>query len=60
MRKNARGQYVAINPTIYSNRDIYLRNISAPAIATTFKFGTNIVIHLLNRWESKTRNAPTL
>ena len=59
-RRNARGQYVAINPTIYSNRDVYLRNISAPAITNTFKFGTNVVLHLLTRWENKTKTASSL
>ncbi len=59
LRRNQRGEYVAINPTIYSNRDIYLRNITPEALSTTFKFGTNVVIHLLTRWESKVRTAPS-
>lgn len=60
LRRTARGDYVAINPTIYGNRDVYLRNITPEALATTFKFGTNVVIHLLTRWENKVRTAPTL
>jgi Domain of unknown function (DUF4159) len=54
------GAYVAVNPAIYSQRDIYLRNLGPEALSASFKFGTNIVIHLLTRWESKVRTAPRL
>jgi uncharacterized protein DUF4159 len=60
MRRGADGQYVAINSDIYDRRGIYLRNIEPAALSTCFKFGTNVVIHLLTRWESKVRTAPTL
>ena len=60
LRKDANDRYVAINPDIYDRRDVYLRNIDPAALATCFKFGTNVVIHLLTRWESKVRTAPTL
>jgi len=53
MRKSITGEYVAINPTIWNNRDTYLRNINLPSLIESYKFGTNIVIHLLNRWENK-------
>ena len=49
----ARAVYVAVNPAIYNQRDIYLRNLGPQALSASFKFGTNIVIHLLTRWESK-------
>lgn len=52
LRRNEHGGYVATNEKIWSNRDIYLRNISAGSLTQTYKFGTNIVIHLLNRWEN--------
>lgn len=60
LRRGPRGDYVAVNPTIYQNRDIYLRNITPESLSTSFKFGTNVVIHLLTRWEDKVRTAPTL
>ena len=60
LRKDANDRYVAINPDIYDRRDVYLRNIDPVALAACFKFGTNVVIHLLTRWESKVRTAPTL
>ncbi len=59
-RKDARDQFIAINRIIFENREIYLRNITPESLATTYKFGTNVVIHLLTRWESKVRTAPTL
>ena len=60
LRKDANDRYVAINPDIYDRRDVYLRNIDPAALSACFKFGTNVVIHLLTRWESKVRTAPTL
>jgi hypothetical protein len=60
LRKDAHDRYVAINPDIYDRRDVYLRNIDPAALSACFKFGTNVVIHLLTRWESKVRTAPTL
>lgn len=59
LRRNEHNQYIAINELIYKNREVYVRNITPEALATTFKFGTNVVIHLLTRWESKVRTAPS-
>ncbi len=59
-RRNQQSQYVAINDTIFNNRGVYIRNISPESLATTFRFGTNVVIHLLTRWEDKVRTAPSL
>lgn len=60
MRRNAQNQNVALNVNIWNNRDIYLRNISEPSLDLTYKFGTNIVLHLLTRWDSKVKSAPSL
>jgi hypothetical protein len=60
MRRNEKGAFVALNPVIWDNRDVYLRNIAPDPLSTTYKFGTNMVIHLLTRWESKTRTASSL
>lgn len=59
-RRNQQRQYVAINDTLFSNRGVYIRNITPESLATTFRFGTNVVIHLLTRWEDKVRTAPSL
>jgi len=52
--------WIAMNRTIWNNRETYMRNISAESLLPTYKFGTNIVIHLLTRWESKTRSSSAL
>ena len=62
MRRNAppNNQYVAIRDAIWNNRETYLRNITPASLDATYKFGTNVVIHLLTRWENKTRSASSL
>ena len=59
-RKDARGEFVAINPVIWDNRDIIYRGITPQKVADTFKFGTNVVIHLLTRWENKVGSVSAL
>ena len=59
-RRDRNGRYVAINDVIYQNRAVYLRNITPESLATSYRFGINVVIHLLTRWESRVRTAPTL
>ena len=60
LRQDEHYTYVAINPVIWGNREIYLRNITQNSLSDTYKFGTNLVIHLLTRWEDKTRTAKSL
>lgn len=60
LRRNASGQYVAINESLYAQREVYARNLSPKALETSFKFGTNVVMHLLTRWDSKVGRAPAL
>lgn len=60
LRTDARGSHVAINDVIWNNRETYMRNITPESLLATYKFGTNIVVHLLTRWESKTRTASSL
>ncbi|MFZ4777086.1 MAG: DUF4159 domain-containing protein [Terrimicrobiaceae bacterium] len=60
MRKNEKHAFVAINDVIWNNRETYLRNITPESLSITYKFGTNVVIHLLTRWENKTRTASSL
>src|SRR5438067_4524314 len=55
-RRDEKNRYVALDEDIWKLRNLYFRNLSAPAILTTYKFGTNIVAHLLTRWEDKVRN----
>ena len=60
LRQNEKGQFVAIRGEVWDSRDVYLRNVAPEPLALTYKFGTNVVIHLLTRWESKTRSAAPL
>ncbi len=73
MRRDERNNYVAINPRIWDYRDTYLGNIRpagqaprgggepvAQNLVDTYKFGTNIVVHLLTRWDRVASRAPSL
>ena len=62
--RNERGERVALDWDLYLNNGLYIHNVDprAPikALLDTYKFGTNMVIHLLTRWEDKLRSAPRL
>lgn len=51
LRRNEKGAFVATNEKIWNNRGTYLRNLSEDAVVESYKFGTNVVVHLLDRWE---------
>lgn len=62
--RNARGERVALDWDLYINNGLYIHGVNPlPPIRElleTYKFGTNMVIHLLTRWEDKLRSAPRL
>ncbi|MFM8364269.1 MAG: DUF4159 domain-containing protein, partial [Verrucomicrobiota bacterium] len=59
--RNDRGDWVAMNPALWHNREVYVKNISFPALDKTYRFGTNMVLHLLTRWDNiKKSAAPSL
>lgn len=62
--RNESGVRVAVDWDLYINSGIYIHNTNPnPPIASildTYKFGTNMIIHLLTRWEDKLRTAPRL
>jgi hypothetical protein len=62
--RNERGERIALNWDLYLNNGLYIHNIDPRApmqgLLDTYKFGTNMVIHLLTRWEDKLRSAPRL
>jgi len=72
MRRDERSQFVAVNRRIWDYRNTYLGNIAPPAparagqpvVATNlvdaYKFGVNIVVHLLTRWDNVIARAPSL
>ncbi len=57
--RDEKGMFVAINPTLWEWRNTYIRNISPASVVASYQFGTNIVIHLLTRWQDKVRNVPS-
>ncbi len=59
-RKDKERRFVSINRSFWDHRDTYFRGLEPEKIANTFRFGTNVAIHLLTRWESKLRSVGTL
>ncbi len=59
LRRDETGHLAVTNETIYQKRDIYFRNLGLPELRMSYKFGTNIILHLLTRWEDKLRTVPT-
>lgn len=53
-------RFMAINEPMWRRRDLYFRNVDPKALYETYKFGTNIIVHLLTRWEDKLRTVPTM
>lgn len=60
LRRDERGNYVAINPALWEYRDVYVRNLEPEPLRTCFEFGTNVIVYLLTRWEDKIARAPKL
>ncbi|MFV0337848.1 MAG: DUF4159 domain-containing protein [Chthoniobacterales bacterium] len=71
LRRDEHSKYIAINPKIWDYRNTYLGNVNPPSakrgkpeiasnIEDTYKFGINVVVHLLTRWEDITSRAPSL
>ncbi|MEA3212845.1 MAG: hypothetical protein QOE70_5902 [Chthoniobacter sp.] len=56
--RDQKRRMVAINEEMWNRRNLYFRNIEPKALLETYKFGTNVIVHLLTRWEDKVRNAP--
>jgi hypothetical protein len=52
-------RYVAQNHDMLIWGDSYFRNLNVKSLNSSYKFGINIVLHLLTRWEEKLRNVPT-
>lgn len=58
--RNARGQLLAINESLWRYRGVYLSNLEPAAVEESFKFGVNVVTHLLTRWDDKLHSVPRL
>ncbi|MEQ1860483.1 MAG: DUF4159 domain-containing protein [Chthoniobacteraceae bacterium] len=58
MSRDEKRRFVAINEQMWHRKNLYFRNVEPKALMDTYKFGTNIIIHLLTRWEAHVRFAP--
>ncbi len=57
--KDEYDHFVVINENLLFFRDVYFRNLQVKPLNNAYKFGTNIILHLLTRWEEKLRSVPT-
>ncbi|CAN5366421.1 hypothetical protein BH09VER1_BH09VER1_05500 [soil metagenome] len=60
LSRNARGEYVAMNAALWDQRGLYVRNLEQPSVEEAYKFGINMIFHLLTRWENRTASIGTL
>ncbi len=60
LSRDEKHRMVAVNEPMWYRRELYFRNIEEKALFDTYKVGTNIVIHLLTRWEEKIRSVPRM
>ena len=60
LSRDEKHRMVAVNEAMWHRRNLYFRNIEPQALFNTYKFGTNIIVHLLTRWEEKIRNVPRM
>ena len=58
LSRDDKRRFVAINEPMWHRRNMYFRNVEPKALMDTYKFGTNIIIHLLTRWEAHVLFAP--
>jgi hypothetical protein len=58
LSRDEKKRMVAVNEPMWHRRGLYFRNIEPKALMDTYKFGTNIIVHLLTRWEDKIRHVP--
>jgi hypothetical protein len=58
LSRDEKRRMVACNEDMWHRRNLFFRNIEPKALSDTYKFGTNIIIHLITRWEDKIRFVP--
>lgn len=58
LSRDEKRRLVAVNEEMWGRRNLYFRNIEPKSLFDTYKFGTNIIIFLVTRWEDKIRNVP--
>ena len=53
------GRLIAMNEFMWDRRATFYRGINERSVFDSYKFGTNLVIHLITRWEDRLANVPT-
>jgi hypothetical protein len=51
---------IAMNEPMWDRRDSFYRGINLQNVFNTYKFGTNLVMHLITRWEDRLKSVPGL
>ena len=57
--RDENGHLIAMNEGMWNRKDVFYRGINEQNVFNSYKFGTNLVIHLITRWEDRLRNIPT-
>ena len=57
LSRDEKRRMIATNEQMWRRRNLYFGNIEPKSLFDTYKFGTNVIIHLLTRWEEKIRFA---
>lgn len=68
LRRNEHNQFVAVNEELWRYRNTYLGNLNpiekgrqpAANLEDTYKFGANVIFHLLTRWDGKLASTSSL
>jgi hypothetical protein len=58
LSRDEKRRMVATNEEMWHRRNLYYRNVEPGVLSNTYKFGTNIIVYLLTRWEDKIRMVP--
>ena len=57
LSRDEKRRMIATNEQMWRRRNLYFGNIEPKSLFDSYKFGTNVIIHLLTRWEEKIRFA---
>ncbi len=60
LSRDEKRRFVAINEPMWHRRGLYFRNVEPKALMDTYKFGTNVIVHLLTRWERHIRTVTVI
>ncbi|MEO6847914.1 MAG: DUF4159 domain-containing protein [Chthoniobacterales bacterium] len=52
LRLDENENYVAVNPVMLKYRESYVHNVSPAALEASYRFGSNIIVHFLTRWDT--------